>query len=48
MNGFMVLPIAGAATSAETPMQWLYRQLFEQAQQAHKPARTRDLFAVMN
>ncbi|HZZ78529.1 MAG TPA: hypothetical protein VFE62_08425 [Gemmataceae bacterium] len=46
-SGFVIMPVGEAPQSA-SPMQWLYQQLYAQAQQANQRPAPRDLFAVMN
>jgi hypothetical protein len=45
-TGFIIMPVAEQQTAS--PMQWLYQQLYLQAQQANQQPAQRDLFHVMN
>jgi hypothetical protein len=46
---FMIVPTGNADSCGVSPLQWLYQQLYAQAQQtSQRPATPRDLFAVMN
>jgi hypothetical protein len=46
--GFLVMPIATTPAAAVSPLEWMYQQLYAQAQQANQPTTTRELFSVMN
>ena len=46
-TGFIIMPVVEQQQTA-SPMQWLYQQLYAQAQQANQRPAQRDLFAVMN
>jgi hypothetical protein len=45
---FCLMAVATEAVTPASPLQWLYQKMYEQAQQASRTPRTRDLFAVMN
>lgn len=45
-SAFLVLP--GAPGGQPSSIEWLYQQLYQQAQQANQPRPTRELFVIMN
>ena len=48
-QAFCLMSVAAAAAGAQaSPLQALYQQMYEQAQQAQTKATARDLFAIMN
>jgi len=48
LGAFYLMAIAAGDVTPASPLQWLYQKMYDQAQQASQPPKTRDLFAVMN
>ena len=47
-SGFLVVPVATTPAAAVSPLEWMYQQLYAQAQQASQRTTTRELFRIMN
>jgi hypothetical protein len=47
-GAFYWMAVAAGDVTPASPLQWLYQKMYDQAQQASQPPKTRDLFAVMN
>ena len=46
--GFLIVPMASSPAVPMSPLEWMYQQLYAQAQQANQRTATRELFSVMN
>ena len=47
-QAFCLMSVAAAGVPQMSPLQALYQQMYEQAQQIHAKPTLRDLFAIMN